>query len=217
MSFKPLYRFVCLSCRLFFRLLYRHRVYVAQPLPKGSAILAANHASFFDPPLIAISTKEEVHFLARESLFRFFGFGWFIRQLNAHPIAHASQTHANLKVIAKILHNGEKVVIFPEGTRSKDGELQTIKHGVAMLSLQAQCPIVPIWIEGSYAVWGRHRRLPHPFGRTACVFGTPLDPLSIVKECPTSKERIEKLSQELECSLRELEQWYRNGAVGSPP
>lgn len=217
MSEKRLYYLTRITMRALFALIYRHKIYGIQHLIEGPAILAPNHASFYDPPIIAASAPETIHFLARESLFRSPSFGWLIRQLNSHPISKTSNPLNNLKTVARLLQAGHKVVIFPEGTRSKDGELLPIKQGVAMLSLQTGCPIIPVWIAGTHAVWGRHRRFPRFCGKTACVFGKPLQPKTYLTADDRSKERIKLLSQQLEQSLKTLEQWYKEGAIGTPP
>ena len=80
-----LYGFVILVVGIFFKVFYRHKVYGLNHFPEGSALIAPNHVSFLDPPCVAISCPGEIHFLARQTLFRSF-FGKFIRALNSHPV-----------------------------------------------------------------------------------------------------------------------------------
>src|SRR5262249_28405392 len=82
-----LYRLILFLTWVFFKVLYRHKVYGLEHFYEGSAIIAANHVSLYDPPVLAISWPQEVHFLARESLFKHAIFGWLIRKLNAHPVS----------------------------------------------------------------------------------------------------------------------------------
>ncbi len=139
----------------------------------GGAIVAPSHASFFDPPLVACSTKTTLHFLARESLFKTPIMGWLIRHLNTHPVKGNSSLKSIRKVVG-LIKEGDKVVIFPEGHRSPDGTLQTLEPGITLIASRAECPIVPVLIEGAYEAWGRHRRFPRPWGKIRIIFGKPI-------------------------------------------
>lgn len=175
---KFFYRLCYTVARALSRLCYRNKVFGIENLPLGSAILAPNHASHFDPPLVAVSLKEEVHFLARESLFSIPIIGWIITHLNTHPVGGGGATIDSFRTIGRLLAEGKKVMLFPEGTRTRDGELQPGALGVGMIALRSDVPIVPIYVEGSYAVWSRHRRWPKLHGRMSCTFGVPIYPSS---------------------------------------
>src|SRR5579872_4086840 len=81
------YQTILTGAKIFFKVLYRHQVYGREHTHRGAAIIAGNHTSFYDPPILAISWPEEVHFLARETLFDFPLFGALIRALNTHPVS----------------------------------------------------------------------------------------------------------------------------------
>src|SRR5437660_190728 len=101
---KAFYWFTRFNLRQFFRLFYRCKVYGVEAPVKGSAIIAPNHTSFFDPPIIAMAWPEEVHFLAKASLFDTFFMRWIIKNLNAHPIHEESAHNAqSFKIICKLL------------------------------------------------------------------------------------------------------------------
>src|SRR5580692_12740341 len=109
----------------FFRLMYtvyfRWRVYNPERVPlKGSVILAANHASFLDPPLVGSGLKRDINYLARKSLFRIPLLGWILRTVNAVPVDRDGGGAAGLKAIIDRLHAGGAIILFPEGTRSND-------------------------------------------------------------------------------------------------
>ena len=122
-KFEPMrfsYRCVYLSVRAFFRLFYGLRIYGLSHFRAGAAIIAANHASFFDPPVISISCPQEVHFLARDFLFRIPLLGRIIRSLNSHPVARDSSDAHTFRQLIQLLQSGKKVILFPEGKRSYD-------------------------------------------------------------------------------------------------
>lgn len=199
---KLFYPTVLCFLKIYFRSFYHLKVCGLENLPNGHAILAPNHASFFDPPVIAASCKEEVSFLARASLFRHLLFGSLISRLNAHPVTGTAQDLASMKMICNLLKQDKKVVIFPEGVRSEDGKLGEIKTGIGMLSLRANAPIVPVFIKGTYEVWNKDRKWPKPWGHISCTFGKPIYPEEFSKL--GKKQAQEALAQAVENSLLDL-------------
>ena len=114
---------------MFFRALYavcfRWRAYNADRVPlSGAVILASNHASFIDPPLVGAALHRPINYLARESLFRFPGIGALLRSWNSVPVDRDGGGAAGLKGILDRLLAGGGIILFPEGTRTRDGRLQ---------------------------------------------------------------------------------------------
>ncbi len=196
------YRFTRFWLKTYFCMFYRFKVYGVENLPVGPAIIAPNHTSFYDPPIIAISCKEEVFFLARATLFDHFLFGSLIRNLNAYPVAGTAQDLGSLKLICQLLKESKKVVIFPEGIRSDDGSLSPIKSGIGMLSQRSSAPIVPAYISGAYDVWNKSRRFPKLSGKISCRFGKPIYPSDF--EGFSKKEAQEKIALSIESAIAEL-------------
>lgn len=197
-----LYPIVLFLTRCFFKLFYRYEVFGVENFCQGAAILAANHLSFLDPPLVAISSPGEIHFLAKASLFRKFLFGRLIHALNAHPV---TKNTSNVKIFHRVLDllsQGEKVLLFPEGSRSFSGEIKPLQSGIALLAYQARCPIIPVYIHGTYEVWKRGKRLPRLFGKCICIFGSPI-PWEKVKHLG-KKEAIQKWVSLTEDSLQQM-------------
>lgn len=154
------------------RLFYKIRVSGLENLPSGGALLASNHTSYLDPPLVAIATPEEVHFLARDTLFRG-RFGSFIMKLNAHPVSDEHNLNA-LKLLVKLVNQGNKVVMFPEGARSLDGMIHEVKPGIGLIMSLSKKPIVPVYVEGAFAIWPREQKWPRFKGKITVHFGEPL-------------------------------------------
>jgi 1-acyl-sn-glycerol-3-phosphate acyltransferase len=170
------YKASCWSLKSLFTLLYSHKTYLPEELLLGQgAIIAANHASFLDPPLIAVSWPEPIHFLARKELFTNPILRTIITNLNAYPVGTTGDTTSSIKLACKLLQEGKKVLIFPEGSRSYNGTIDTFKNGITLLAKRSGCPVIPAYIHGSYELWPRTRARPRFFGeRTACFFGPPI-------------------------------------------
>lgn len=212
---KPFYWLVRNFFKLCFKMFYRHKVYGLEHFIQGRGIIAPNHTSFFDPPIIAASWPEEISFLARKSLFASPIFGHMISNLNAYPVDGTTQDLSSIKLVCKLLSENKKVVIFPEGIRSRNGELGTIKSGIGMLSLRCQAPVIPVYISGVFYIWNRFRKFPKLTGNMACIFGSPIDWQAFTHL--SKKEAQEALSMSVKQAIAQLKIWYENGAIGSPP
>jgi len=142
-----------LLSRLFFTLLYRVRVRGRENIPKeGPFILATNHISYFDPPLVGCVIKRSVYFMAKEELFRH-GMRLFFLAIHALPIRRGAVDRRALKMCADRLAQGFGLVIFPEGTRTKTGHMLPARPGLGMVAKTTGCPIVPGYISGSNRLW----------------------------------------------------------------
>ncbi len=210
-----LYKLILFFVFWFFKLVYRNKIYGADHFYSGPAILAANHTSFYDPPLLAVSTPYEVHFLARKTLFTPFLFGGLIRRLNAHPVSGRAQDVTVFKTVVRLMKEGKKMIIFPEGTRSRNGHLQAIKPGVALLVARTGAAVIPVYLHGTFAIWPEHQKFPKLWGKTACVFGSPLH-FSIDSSQDVRLQQAE-ISERIRSSIAELKDWYDRGAEGVPP
>jgi len=171
---KLFYAFIKFLAKTLFKLFYGLKVRGIENVPVGSAFIAPNHVSFFDPPVIAVSCPYEINFLARASLFRNKLFGWFIRKLNAHPIGVSASDRKTFKVTFDLLKDSQKVLIFPEGERSRSEDIAEIKSGLGFLAWKSNTPIVPAFIEGTFRAWPRFKKFPRLFKRITCTFGKPI-------------------------------------------
>ncbi len=198
-----------------FYLFYKHKVYGANRLPPGAAIIAPNHISFWDPPMVGASCPEELAFLAKKELFDVPVLCWCIQHLNAYPVTGTASDLHSIKLIIHLLNEGQKVVIFPEGERTTHGELTDIKPGIGMLALRSKAPIVPVYISGNFEIWPIHRKFPKLWGKTAVVFGKPIYIDEFLK-LPKKDSHL-AIAKKVQESLEKLRDWTRNGAVGEAP
>ena len=194
---------------------YRLKVYGINNFIKGPAIIASNHVSYYDPPIIAVSSLEEIHFLAKQSLFQGSIFGWIIKKLNALPLSGGPADAASFKKIIKVLKRGEKVILFPEGERSFDGKLGKIMPGTGLFIYLSKCSIIPAYIHGAHEAWKRSAKRPKLFGKIRIVFGSPIYHSNF--EGLDKKECIEKVNIELDKSISALQLWCEGGFNGTPP
>lgn len=119
-------------------------------VPKsGAVIVASNHISFWDPPLVGTAAIRELHFLAKEELFRPLLLGSLIRSFNAIPIRRGVADLSGLTKAMDVLRAGHALIMFPEGTRNRSGELRAARPGVGMLAVSTDARVVPACIVGS--------------------------------------------------------------------
>ena len=192
------YRTAWWAARLAARWIYRTRIEHVDRIPAvGPVILASNHASLADPPLIGGSVPRAVSFLARDTLFQIPLLGWYIRRLNAVPVNREGGGGAGLKAILDRLHGGAAILLFPEGTRTHDGRLRPARSGIGLTVIKSGAPVVPIRLHGTFEAWGRHKRFPGP-GRFRVVVGEPLHFEALRAEAARcDKERLKAIYQEV--------------------
>ena len=115
---------------------------------EGSVLVVSNHQSFLDPPLIGSLYEDEMYFLARKSLFRGF-FKWLYTRWNAIPVDQDRPDMASLKTIIRLLKQGNRVLVFPEGARTLDGELDKGQPGVGLIAMKSGAVIQRIRIRSA--------------------------------------------------------------------
>lgn len=170
----PIYLTGYYACLWAYTLGWGVRVWHKKRVPKtGPMLLVSNHQSHMDPPLVGLAVGDPCTYLARHDLFKIPGLSWLIRHLGAVPIDRESGKDG-LAAVLKLLEQGKRVIMFPEGTRTPDGRMQPIKPGVALLVKKARCPVVPVGIVGAYDSWPKGQPLPVPAPLGVLGPGTPL-------------------------------------------
>lgn len=212
---KLFYRIIYTLARTFFRTFFRLKVYGLPHFRPGAAIIAANHTSFYDPPVLSISCPEEVHFLAKSELFDVPLLGALIRKLNTHPVSRSGSDAKTFRLLIDLLKAQDKVILFPEGARAWDGELQPLERGLGLLVVKSQCNIIPAYIHGAHEAWPRAKRFPKLWGKMAVVFGSPIEWADY--EHLEKGAAMDAIGTATEQSIRNLKSWYDAGANGLPP
>lgn len=161
-----LYRFFRILFRLFFTVFYRWEIQGLEHIPsRGGVVVCCNHINNLDPPLIGAAMERQVRFMAKEELFRIPVLSPLIRKFGAFPVQRGSGDKKALKRALEVLKQGEVLGVFPEGTRSKTGELGKGHPGASFIALKGEAEVVPAAIVGPYRL----------FRKVRIVFGPPLD------------------------------------------
>ena len=173
----PVYGFFYGLCRLAHQMFFRGDVAGLENLPEtGGYIVAANHASLLDPPMVGQFLPRQVAFFARKTLWRPGVAAWWLTAVGTIPVDRDGGTSLDaIKRVLKTLGSGKVVIVFPEGTRSADGELQPPKAGVGLLACKAHVPVVPARVFGSFEAFGRDGSM-HLGSPVSVTFGKPLLP-----------------------------------------
>lgn len=128
------------------------KVYGLENIPRsGGVLMASNHASYLDPPLVGSPIKSRmVRFMARDTLFKNRVISWIYYNIGVVPLSRDRGDVGAIKLAIQMLKSGQCVALFPEGTRTLDGNLQPAKNGIGFLIYKAGVPVVPVYIAGSY-------------------------------------------------------------------
>lgn len=154
----------------FFATIWRLKISGRENVPEnGAIIISANHRSYADPPIVGISLRRHVHFIAKKELFDFKPFGWLISRLHAHPLNRGSGAEA-IRTGTSLLEAGEALIIFPEGGRSKTDEFRPAKAGVGLVAQKTGALVVPAYIDNSHAAALVRLK------RVSITYGKPLNP-----------------------------------------
>ncbi len=188
---EPVYGFCHYVLAVMYDIAFRGEVVGLENLPReGSFLLAANHASFLDPPLIGAQVQRQIAFFARKTLWKPGFAAWWLDTVGTIPVDRdGGQDVSAIKRVLRALKDNMGLILFPEGTRTPDGNLQAPKAGVGLICCRAQVPVVPVRIFGSYEALGKGRgvRLGTPI---SIVFGRPISPAEY--DDPTAgKERYQ--------------------------
>ena len=169
--------------------------------PTGPVLLVANHASFLDPPLVGSASPRPLRFMAKAELFSVPLFGGLIRRLNAHPLRREGGDAGALRAALRVLKNGGALLVFPEGTRGKEGILGPAKPGAGMLAVLGGAPVIPVYVNGSGRAWPRGRRFPRP-AKVTVTFGPPL-PVTVAGHT-SRKDDYEAVSRQMMAAIARL-------------
>ena len=143
---------------------FNYRVIGAENMiEEGPCIIAANHCSYLDPPLVGVACKRAIHYLARKSLLDVPILGPILPELNVIPVDQKNADRSALMGAIRVVRSGGAVLIFPEGTRSPDGNLQAAQPGIGMIVAKTGAPVVPVNISGTFSALPRGTGIPSCF------------------------------------------------------
>ncbi len=137
------------ACEMYFRVIYNLKFTGLENVPKGGCIVCANHTSLADPMLAAIvgaKKNSKVAAMAKKELFEKFALRNLLISIGGFPVDRSKADVTAIKIAYKALEDEEKFIIFPEGTRVKEGEIADVKAGAGMFALRTKKPVLPIYI-----------------------------------------------------------------------
>lgn len=179
------------------RPIYRIEVIGRENIPKeGGVLLCANHIHNFDPPVVGIMAPRPISFMAKEELFNVPVLGKILPHVNAFPVKRGMSDREALRTGLKVLKEGKVLGLFPEGTRSKTGELGKGLAGAGFFALRTDADVVPCAIIGPYKA----------FSRLKVVYGKPIDMKTLRENKASAEETTELIMEE----IRKLIEQYNN-------
>jgi len=194
------YRVGWLLSRFLSRIPFRVKVYGLDHLPEsGGYILASNHISYFDPPMVGSQIKRELYYFAKKELFRKWPFATILKSVNALPVKRGVIDREAVKLAVNAIKRGFGLTIFPEGTRSKNDRFLSPKPGIGMLARTALCPIVPCYIKG----FNRMKDCFLGKTRAVIIYGEPLSS-DWIKACNDDKEGYLSIASTVMARIAEL-------------
>ncbi|HWB19630.1 MAG TPA: lysophospholipid acyltransferase family protein [Phycisphaerales bacterium] len=210
--------FIAWVIRSFMKLAYRLRIEGVENVPeRGPIIYISNHQSHFDPPLIGSIVRDRPFSpMARDTLFKIPGLAWFMRTIGTIPLKRGgSGDKAALARALEELHAGRTVLIFPEGTRTKDGAIGEFKPGVMLLVKRGMADVVPVAIEGVYDIWPAHSSCPGVRGTMMVKIGKRFMAEELLQM--DAKDALERMKREIEVMRLELREKIRKRTGGTSP
>jgi 1-acyl-sn-glycerol-3-phosphate acyltransferase len=162
----------------------------------GPVIIAPNHVSYYDAPLIAAGMPFRMRFMAMEPLFGAPILGRLIANYGAFPVKLKSADKGAIAMTLRVLRNNEAVLIFPEGGRTEDGKLVPFEQGAARIALQTGATIVPVTITGVFDAWPKQRLLPRWFRPVTVKYHAPVT-VAPVRDRDSLRPAIERLNEEI--------------------
>ena len=197
------YKFAQFTSFLYFKLFHRFEVGGLQNVPKeGAFILASNHLSFFDPPALGCRLPRNLHYFARNSLFSG-PLGILISNLNSIPVNRDQLDLKTLKTVLRVLNMGHPLLVFPEGTRSVNGQLSDGQRGVGLLVAKSMVPVLPAKIEGTFEILGKGKTIPRLGRKLKVSYGSLLD-FNNLDPGKSTDNRYDLISQRIMSAISEI-------------
>lgn len=197
LQMRPFYAFFHYLAMCIHEGFFRGEVVGTENFPEtGPFLIASNHTSHLDPPLVGCQVTRQMRFFARKTLWNNKALGWWMDQVETIPVDREGGDVGAIKRVLLALQENRAVVLFPEGTRSPDGSLQMPKAGVGLMACKTGVPVVPCRIYGSYEAFGKGTKLPRLGTPITLVFGQPITAAEY--DVPSAgKERYQIASQRI--------------------
>ncbi|TCP69844.1 1-acyl-sn-glycerol-3-phosphate acyltransferase [Baia soyae] len=195
-----MYKLLRFLITLIYRIFFPYEVIGVEKFPKsGGVVVSPIHISNLDPPLLGISLPRQVHFMAKEEMFRVPIIKKALYIVGTFPVKRGGGDSQALKASIRILREGKVLGIFPQGTRDKSGEIRKVHVGAAMFALRTNSPIVPVAIIGPYRL----------FRKVRIVYGEPILPAEYLVDGKSTSDGVDRLSARWKKEVESLLHQYR--------
>jgi 1-acyl-sn-glycerol-3-phosphate acyltransferase len=186
-------------CRLLGVIVFRVRCQGRHWVPRrGGVLVLSNHQSHLDPVLVGLACDRRLNYLARETLFGFAPFRWLIHSLDAIAIDREGLGLSGLRETLRRTKRGEMVLVFPEGTRTADGNMGPLRPGFCAVAKRANVALLPVAIDGAFVAWPRWRLLPRP-AAIRVQFGPPIEPQDVARL--DEQQLVDEVSRRIQACL----------------
>jgi 1-acyl-sn-glycerol-3-phosphate acyltransferase len=188
---------------------FRGEVAGLENIPKrGAFIVACNHASHLDPPIIGSLVPRQMAFFARKTLWKPGIASWWLDGVGTIPVDRDGGSDVTaIRRVLQTLNSGKALILFPEGTRSPDGNLQSAKPGVGLIACKTQAPVLPVRIFNSHEAFGRKGGL-RLGTRVSVTFG-PVLPPAVYDPPGAGRDRYQKTSERIMLAISQLSERAR--------
>ncbi|MFD2640335.1 lysophospholipid acyltransferase family protein [Piscibacillus salipiscarius] len=188
------YKFAKTVVKIIFSLIFKIKVIGKENIPKnGPVIICSNHISNFDPPVVGITSPRDIHFMAKEELFEKSWLNKILTNVGAFPVKRGMRDRNALRNGLKLLEEGHTLGLFPEGTRSKDGEVKRGLAGAGFFAMRSNATVIPCAIIGTYK----------KFSPIKVVYGQPIEFKSMQTEKPNAQEVTDEIMDHIKRLLDE--------------
>ena len=178
---------------------FRGRIYGVENVPKsGPIVVVSNHASYFDPPIIANCVRRPVAYMAKEELFEVPVLAQAIKLYGAYPVSRGSADRNTIRAALEYLESGWAVGVFLQGTRTPDGKVTDPKRGAALLAAKAKAPFLPVSLWGSEKILQKGSAIPRAVPLTIRI-GKLIDAPS-----STNKEELQAVTLKCATAINQL-------------
>ncbi len=179
---------------LFMRIFHPWRVIGAENIPEGAAVICGNHTTAGDPLYVvcALGRRRQIHVMAKEEIMRWPVIGWILKKAGIFGVKRGTADIGAVKEALRVLKADERLLVFPEGTRVREGETSEAHTGAAMFATRTGAPLVPVYITPQKRI----------FRKTTVVFGQPFYPQFAGRK--PSSEELQRIADDLMDRIRAL-------------
>jgi 1-acyl-sn-glycerol-3-phosphate acyltransferase len=204
----PVYWFFHCLARFLFWLGFRRKIHNREILDQykhEGALLASNHVSYLDPPLVGSGVRHTIYFLARKTLFRFKVSGWLFPRLHAIPVDQERPDMSSMRRVIKLVKAGRQVAVFPEGERTMDGMIKKAEPGMGLVIAKSKAMVIPMRIFGAYEAMPRGGTNLIRFKQVHLVVGQPFRFSDVELAAATDRDGYQKLASRVMEKIAEIE------------